>query len=82
MLTHPATQYIELSSIERLIEYPRNPRKNVVGSSPAEEPNRPKKLRNYGSTHVQCSLPGSLALGGEDYLATLRTPRQRPISFW
>jgi len=67
MLTHPATQHIELWPIERLIEYPRNPRKSVVGSSPAEEPNRPKKLRNYGSTHVQCSLSGGLALGGEDY---------------
>jgi ParB-like chromosome segregation protein Spo0J len=28
MLTHPATQHIELWSIERLVEYPRNPRKN------------------------------------------------------
>ena len=67
MLAHPATQHIELWPIERSIEYPRNPRKSVVGSSPAEEPNRPKKLRNYGSTHVQCSLSGGLALGGEDY---------------
>src|ERR1700692_4604584 len=28
MLTHPTTQHIELWSIERLVEYPRNPRKN------------------------------------------------------
>ena len=28
MLTQPPTQYIELWSIERLAEYPRNPRKN------------------------------------------------------
>ena len=28
MLTHPSTQHIELWSIERLVEYPRNPRKN------------------------------------------------------
>jgi ParB-like chromosome segregation protein Spo0J len=28
MLTHPATQHIELWPIERLVEYPRNPRKN------------------------------------------------------
>jgi len=28
MLTHPATQHIELWLIERLVEYPRNPRKN------------------------------------------------------
>src|SRR6202161_2139968 len=28
MLTHPATQHIELWPLERLVEYPRNPRKN------------------------------------------------------
>jgi ParB-like chromosome segregation protein Spo0J len=28
MLTHPTTQNIELWPIERLVEYPRNPRKN------------------------------------------------------
>jgi ParB-like chromosome segregation protein Spo0J len=28
MLMHPPTQHIELWSIERLVEYPRNPRKN------------------------------------------------------
>jgi DNA modification methylase len=28
MPTHPSTQHIELWSIERLVEYPRNPRKN------------------------------------------------------
>src|SRR6202451_3170762 len=28
MLTHPTTQHVELWPIERLVEYPRNPRKN------------------------------------------------------
>src|SRR6202521_1649522 len=28
MFTHPATQSVELWPIERLVEYPRNPRKN------------------------------------------------------
>jgi ParB-like chromosome segregation protein Spo0J len=28
MLTNPAAQHIELWLIERLVEYPRNPRKN------------------------------------------------------
>jgi ParB-like chromosome segregation protein Spo0J len=31
MLTHPATQNIEFWPIERLHEYPRNPRKNDAG---------------------------------------------------
>ena len=30
MITHTSTQNIELWSIDRLVEYPRNPRKNDV----------------------------------------------------
>ena len=41
MLTHPMAQHIELWPIERLREYPRNPRKNdrlekVFASRPHE----------------------------------------------
>lgn len=33
MLAHPTTQHIELWPIERLVEYPRNPRKHDAAAT-------------------------------------------------